>query len=356
MFFQVSNKVLKNNSSSLFRYFVGCSLVSLLSFMPSQLVSAQQAFAQNGGLNPDNLSFFEEPLAFELFGATVSYNHLFDLPVVHNFKTDKTDLEPKSNFRVNIERQLPNSLTIGATYFGSYDEREQDEYDDRWEVYAQSIWGRLAVGEVNEGVRETTRRWRGTGNADLEFDDVLATLEEEDNGFFYNIRLSAFILSAGVDEHGNSDFGLTYERPNKYTDIRFSGRFTNSEIRSLDGGTLFETYAGGLVGQVEYGSLALDLGVGVEHFDSARASGTRSYISAGAHYKVRRLTLSAEAHWGETDGHEEKSVALGARYDLARGLSVNLGYNYAKSDAAIDGIVLQNVEKSEFITSLRYEY
>ncbi len=52
----------------------------------------------------------------------------------------------------------------------------------------------------------------------------------------------------------------------------------------------------------------------------------------------------------------EKSAALGLRYDLARGLSLNLGYNYAESDADIDGVAIQSVDKSEFIGSMRYEF
>ena len=209
---------------------------------------------------------------------------------------------------------------------------------------------------MNETVREATRRWRGTGNAELEFDDVLGALGEDDLGAAYHLRLSATTLTIGVDEDGNSDFGLTYERPNKTIDIRVTGRFTNSEIKSVDGATVFDTYAGGLVGQLEYGSYAVDLGLGYEHFDAAAADGNRIFVSTGLHYKIRKLTLSAEGHWGEIDGDSERSAALGARYDLARGVSLNLGYNYAESDAVIDGVTIQSVDLSEFIGSLRYEF
>lgn len=314
------------------------------------------AQAQGVGLNPDNLSFFEEPLAFSLFGFTVNYNQLVDVPVIYDFERDDTDVDPRTNFRVTVERQLPNALTIGAGYFGSYDENEDDEYEDRWAVYAQSVWGRLYGGEVNETVREATRRWRGTGNADLEFDDVVGTLLEDDLGLAYHLRLSAWTLNAGVDEDGNSDFGVTYERPNKYVDIRFTGRLTNSEVWSLDGMTVFDTFGAGFVGQVEYGSFAADLGLGYEEFDARTADGDRYYLSAGVHYKVRRLTLSAEGHWGEIDGDNEKAVALGLRYDIARGLSFNLGYNWAESVADIDGIAIQSVDEEEAIGSIRYEF
>ena len=318
--------------------------------------ASANAAAEPGNLNPDNLSFFEEPLAVDLYGFTLSYNQLIDLPLLHNFRDDGTDFRPRTNFQVNIERQLPNAVTIGGTYLGIYDDNEDDEYEDRWEVYASSVWGRLAGGEVNNAVREATRRWRGTGNADLYFDDVIGTLEEDDLGAAYNLRLSAYQLHLGIDEHGNTDIGITYERPNKFLDLRFTGRYTDSETRSLSSNRVFDTRAYGFVSQVEYGSFAVDLGVGYEELTSGAFKGERSYISAGMHYKVRALTLSAEGHWGEIEGADEESYALGLRYDLARGLSLNVGYNYAKSTATLDGDLIQNVDISKFITSVRYEF
>ncbi len=312
--------------------------------------------AKDNALNPDNLSFFEEPLAIDLYGFTLSYNQLIDLPVFHDFNRDDTDFNPRTNFRVNLERQLPNAITIGGTYLGIYEDEEADEYTDRWEVYASSIWGRLSGGEVNSSVREATRRWRGAGNAELEFDDVLGTLEEDDLGGAYHLRMSAFTFNLGIDEHGNSDYGITYERPNKYIDVRLAGRYTDSEFTPENSNQAFNTKAVGLVTQIEYGSFAIDLGLGFERLKSATVKADRHFISTGLHYKVRRLTLSAEGHWGEIENADEESYALGARYDLARGLSINFGYNYAKSKAIINGITIQDVDESKFISSLRYEF
>jgi hypothetical protein len=331
-------------------FVLGLALIGGVFLMP------RDVGAQDNGLNPDNLSFFEEPLAVDLFGFTLSYNQLIDLPVSHDFNSDDTDLHPRSNFRVNIERQLPNAVTIGGTYIGLYDDDEADQYEDRWEVYASSVWGRLSGGEVNSTVREATRRWRGTGNAELEFDDVLGELGEDEFGGAYSLRLSAFTLNVGVDEDGNSDFGLTYERPNKFVDLRFTGRFTDSEVMALNSNRVFDTKGFGLVSQVEYGSFAFDLGLLYEELESGTFKGERKAISTGLHYKVRALTLSAEGHWGDVDGFDEESYALGLRYDLARGLSFNLGYNYAKSTASLDGELIQDVDISKFISSVRYEF
>lgn len=339
---KLSNKMIKS------------ALIGTLSICITWAMS-KPAIAESS-LNPDNLSFFEEPLAIDLFGFTLRYNQLIDLPVTFDFKKDDEDFNPRTNFQVNLERQLPNALTIGGTYLGIYDDAEADQYDDRWEVYASSVWGRLSGGEVNNSVREATRRWRGTGNAELEFDDFLGTLSEEDLGGAYSLRMSAYTLNVGVDEHGNSDFGITYERPNKYIDIKATARYTDSEFSPDNSNRVFETQGFGLVTQIEYGSLAADLGLGYERLESGTVKADRKFISAGLHYKIRRLTLSAEGHWGEIDGADEESYALGARYDLVRGLSLNLGYNYAKSDVTIDGISIQNEDVSKFITSLRYEF
>lgn len=330
-------------------------LVTLPLFMA--LTDAQTATAKDaGGLNPDTLSFFEEPLAYNLFGFTLTYNQLVDVPYVYDTKSKDGDFHPRTNLRGTIERQLPNALTIGATYAAAYDNKEIDKFDDRWAIYGRGVWGKLSGGKVNDTIREVTRRWRGTGNAALEFDGLRGTLATKKLGAAYQLRMSAYTFNAGIDQNGNTDFGITYERPNKFVDIRVTGRYTNSKFISPDGITRFNTNAAGLVGQIEYGSFAGDIGLGLEHFDSSAVSGRRMYASAGLHYKVRKLTLSAEGHLGTIDGDRETSAALGARYDIARGLSFNLGYNYAKSNATIDGVLIQRLKKSQFISSLRYEF
>lgn len=209
---------------------------------------------------------------------------------------------------------------------------------------------------MNSTVREATRRWRGTGNAELEFDDFLGVLEESDLGGAYSLRMSALTFHVGVDENGHSDFGITYERPNKYFDIKATGRYTNGQFLPIMASRVFDTNAFGFVTQIEYGSLATDLGVGYERLKSGGVKVDRRFVSLGLHYKVNRFTMSAEGHWGEIEDFDEESYAFGARYDLARGLSLNLGYNYAKSKAIIEGISLQEKDISKFISSLRYEF
>lgn len=309
-------------------------------------------------LNADTLSYFEEPLAVELFGFTLTYNQLVDLPAVHDLRREETELFPRAQLRGAIERQLPNALTVGARYSASYDTREEDgeEFEDRWAVYGGGVWGRLFLGEVNESVREATRRMRGTGNAKLEFDNFLTAPPEDDLAAAYRVRFSAMVLHAAIDENENLDFGVVYERPHGNVDIRLAARAARTEFTALDGVTVFDAHAAALSGQIEYGSLAADVGVGYEHLEADAAEGRRIYLSSGVHYKIRRLTLSAEGHIGDIEGDMETAVALGLRYDVARGLSLNLGYNWADSTAAIDGVAVQDAEVSEVAGSVRYEF
>ncbi len=307
-------------------------------------------------LSPDALSFFEEPLAGEILGFTVTYNQLTEAPVIYDFNTDRARLHPRAAFRAGAERQLPNAVTLGAAYSAEYDDRDADKYEDRWEAYFSGVWGRLSGGEVNESVRDATRRMRGTGNADLELDKPLGRLDEDGLGGAYSLRFSAVTLHAGADQNGDIDAGVTYARPHGQIDLRVTGRFTRANTRSTNGATRFTTHSGGLVGQIEYGSLLVDAGFGVEHLDSTVAEGIRAYISGGVQYKVRNVTVSAEGHYGKTGGDTEASAALGLRYDLARGLSLNLGYNYVKANAAVDGVQVLDVDKSEAISSVRYEF
>jgi len=218
----------------------------------------QQASAGNrGGLNPDNLSFFEEPLAFNLFGFTVNYNQLVDVPLVYDTRSKDGEFHPRTSLRGSIERQLPNALTIGAVYAASYDDKEIDKYNDRWAIYGRGVWGKLSGGKVNDTVRAATRRWRGTGNAELEFDDLRGALGEDKLGAAYQLRLSAYTLNVGVDKNGNADIGVTYERPNKSVDVRVTGRYTNARFNAPDGVTKFDTNAVGVVGRVPLSPIAL---------------------------------------------------------------------------------------------------
>ena len=104
------------------------------------------------------------------------------------------------------------------------------------------------------------------------------------------------------------------------------------------------------MGEVIYGSTSFDIGVGYERLSSNGPDTDRRYISLGVRGKTGVLGWSAEAHYGRIGGDDEISAALGAQYDIARGLSANLGLNHAraKADAGTFRIVDTRVTKGSF--------
>ena len=72
--------------------------------------------------------------------------------------------------------------------------------------------------------------------------------------------------------------------------------------------------------------------------------------------KAGVLSLSLEGHVGRIEGKDEASVALGGQYDIARGLSANLGVNHAKARVSFDGAPLLDIEETKTVLSLRYSF
>ncbi|MCE2492001.1 MAG: hypothetical protein J4F40_05265 [Alphaproteobacteria bacterium] len=68
------------------------------------------------------------------------------------------------------------------------------------------------------------------------------------------------------------------------------------------------------------------------------------------------MSLSLEGHPGRIEGEDERSGAPGARYDLARGMSVNLGINYAEALIDLGGGSFVNTEDTKAVVSLRYSF
>jgi len=67
-------------------------------------------------------------------------------------------------------------------------------------------------------------------------------------------------------------------------------------------------------------------------------------------------SLSAAGHYGELDGTSESSASLGVRYDIARGLSTNLGVNARKAQIARDGISVVDEDETSATASVRYSF
>ncbi len=317
---------------------------------------ATAASADSVSLNYERLSFFEEPLATEVGDATLELRGTVDLPVSVGLEGDsREDYNFTGNFQVSAETQTANHLTIGAAYFGQYaTEDTDDHYTDNVAGYVGGVWGTLIGGNVSGIVREETRRQRGAGNAELAFDATYGTLD--DMGGSYVGRYGPVVLNGTVDEDANVDVGFMFQRPLGNKDYRFTGRYSEGTYTSADGSTVFDTQAVGAVAEFVYGSSTFDLGVGYEDFAATAVDVDRWYVSTGAQTKMGVTTLSLEGHYGEVEGQEEVAAAFGAAYDIARGLSVNLGVNYGYAPITVSGISFNDAQETKGIVSLRYSF
>jgi hypothetical protein len=316
------------------------------------------AYADGPSLNYETLSSIEEPLATEVGDVTLLLRGVLDLPLSADLEnTSGTDVNFTGNFEVNAETQMSNQWTVGVTYFGQYQtdrDGTDDKYSDNVAAYVGGIWGRVIAGNVSGIVREETRRERGVGNASLSFDDNYGQLD--DLGGAYVGRYGPVVLSAVIDEDAKFDLGVMFQRPLGNKDYRLTARVTEGTYTSSDGTMRFDTTGVSTVAELVYGSFQFDVGAGYETFSSTTLDAERWYVSTGARTKVDVVSISAEGHFGEVEGQEEVSAALGLQYDIARGLSANLGFNYAYAPISFTGVTFNNKQDTKGIVSLRYSF
>lgn len=316
-------------------------------------LSPAKAHADGQGvpINYDNLSYFEEPLAFEIGPATLSTNILLDQAIAYNYKDDKDTYNSRANADFVLETELPNSWQLGAQYFARYDRLadndENDEYTDNMAVFLSDELGTVAVGNVTGSVREKTRRKRGFGHADLANDDFLGALDE--TGAYYSVRFNSYVASVTADQEGRAELGLSFERPigkgNYFISSRLRKGHTEDNPNVADVG---ETYGGALVGQYTYASFLIDAQLGYEIVDGESFVGENEHIfgSIGTQGKYGAYRFSAEGSLGEYNGVDMRALSLGSIIDIARGTSLNFGVNYEFED---------DNDTTTSIASIRYE-
>lgn len=322
----------------------------------ASVLSAGAAHAQIS-LNYDNLSSFEEPLAFAIGEATVLVGGVVDVPVkltVDDSVFDgDVDVSLVTNLDINIEMQLPNRWNVGLAYFGQYDQNARD-YEDNIAGFVRTSWGSLIGGNVDGLVREATRRRRGVGNADLAFDDFYGRINRWGGG--YSGRFGPATLSGIVDGDGHFELGAQFQRPIGRKDYRLTARFGKARYLAADDITDFSTTSAGVVGEFVYGSSLFDIGFGYENLQSGALDLDRWYVSGGTQTKIGVLSLSAAGHYGELDGSSESAASLGLRYDIARGLSTNVGVNARKAQIMRDGISVIDEDETSATASVRYSF
>ena len=329
--------------------------------MATGIAGARSAPAQDISLNYESLSSLEEPIATEVGDVTIVLTGLVDASLIRDTgAVDDTDAGLVANFEIAGLTQLPNRWRVGVTYFGQHAAGEpsevdrEDRYTDNAAVSVGGMWGTVLGGDISGIVREQTRRARGAGNASLAFDAALGELAERGGG--YTGRFGPWVVGAVADKDGNFDAGATYQRPVGDKDYRLTLRATRGVYTAADRSRRFAARAGGIVAEVIHGSTSFDAGVGLERFSSNGPDADRWYVSAGVRRKAGMVSLSLEGHFGRIEDRDEVSIAFGLQYDLARGLSANLGLSHAESRLVLDGTRFVDTRDTRGVVSLRYSF
>jgi hypothetical protein len=323
-----------------------------------------QAAAQDISLNYDNLSSLEEPFAFEVGDITVEVTGIADGGVIGEkdniSDTESVDPVVAGNFQISAETQLANRWTVGAAYFGQYSNEAvdvfggDDGYSDNVAGFIGTSFGTVLGGNVNGQVREVTRRARAVGNGLLAFDDFYGGLDQW--GGAYVGRFGPSVLVGAVDENGNFEVGAVFQRPIGQQDYRFAFRAADGRFTSQDGTVQFNTRGVSAVAELVYGSTLFDLGGGYEKLTSAVTDADRWFLSAGTRAQMGSFRFSAEGHYGQAAGDDEMAVGIGAAYDIARGLSVNLGVNFEEAIVISDGVTLVETDEAKAVASMRFSF
>ena len=334
---------------------------ALVGAIVTGIALAPPAPAQEVSLNYESLSSLEEPLATEVGDVTLVLSGLVDVALIRNTgDDDDIDAGLVGNFQIGALTQLPNRWRVGLTYFGQYAAGEpseverDDRYSDNAAVSVGGSWGAALAGDISGIVREQTRRARGAGNASLAFDDALGGLADRGGGYIG--RFGPWVVGTVADADGSFDVGAMFRRPAGDKDYRLTLRTTRGVYTAADGARRFDTSAGGIVAEVIHGSTSFDTGVGHERFSSNGPDADRWYVSAGVRRKTGMLSLSLEGHYGRIEDRDELSFAVGLQYDIARGLSANLGLNHAEAALTLDGARFVDTRETSGVLSLRYSF
>ena len=232
--------------------------------------------------------------------------------------------------------------------------RWQDDYSDNVAGFVRTSFGTVIGGNTADQIRELTRRQRGVGNAFLAFDDFHGQLARW--GGAYIGRFGPSRIGVVVDENGDFEVGSVFQRPIGQRDLRFSGRVRQGQFVAADGITGYDTTGVAAVGEIVFGSSVYDLGLGYEKLDGPLGDLDRWFVSSGAQTQLGALRLSGEVHFGETAGQRELAAAIGASYDISRGLSLNLGVNGEEARIVADGVQIIETDQITAIASARYSF
>ncbi|PHR59983.1 MAG: hypothetical protein COA43_08425 [Robiginitomaculum sp.] len=314
-------------------------------------------------LNLRPRSSLEKPMAVKVGIMTIALRGTIELPIAYSIETqDDVVFEPEADLEISADITLDNRWNLGATYFVQYKDDPFDDgsigddenFTDHVAVYLNGSWGTLLAGNVAPLVHERTRRQRNAGNIELAFDNTYGQLDEWSGGYLG--RFGPTTVSALIDGDANYDIGISFQRPLGNKDYRFSARHTSGEYLAADGVTQFDTKSANLVAELVYGASRFDIGGGYERLSSDIVDVDRWYTSAGMYSKYGLWSFTTEAHYGQTDGQDEISAAIGLRRDFARGLSAHVGVKYEDAQINLAGVNFINRKDTQVLASIRYGF
>ncbi|MXX89773.1 MAG: hypothetical protein F4213_06675 [Boseongicola sp. SB0677_bin_26] len=327
------------------------------------LAGAGPAVAQGGLPSLGHLSPLEEAIAMDIGDVTLTLTGAIEARYTAGSDDDEENGPGLiGGLGAVAMTQLPNRWRVELGYAGQFvsDEslssEEGKRYTDDAALSVGGVWGTVSLGNVSETVRDLTRRRRAFGNAVLAFDDFHG--ERADRSAGYAGRVGPFVVSGVVGDDSNIDLGLAFQRPigNGSRDYRFTFRAGQGAYEAADDSRLFTSRGYSVVGEVVYGSTLLDVGMGQESFSSAGVNATRWYISSGIRRKIMVWGLSLEGHYGQIEGQEEVSAALGVQYDLARGLSAKFGLNYEAAQVELGDVKFLDSGDTKAALSFTYRF
>jgi len=321
----------------------------------SALIVSNQAFSL--GFNYDSFSFIESPVASHVGDTTIELLGLVDLAGDFAQEAEESSIV-SMDLQIGLERQLQSSKTFGTIILGEYQSDLDDAFEATAEMYYGGIWGELSLGTVNKKAAELTERNTSAGKASLSFSGTSGSLSNL--GLSYSGRMGPSQYAISVDDEGRLGIGGAFQRPIDDKDYRFAINMVSGDFDSDESNPEvdfeFDTTSINFLTELVYGSSIFDLALGVEKFDSDERSFNRNYLSLGVAHKVGALSFSAQVLKGDVDGFDQSSYALGAGYDLARGLSLNLGISRSNSDLDKSDLSIQSVETSKEMLSIRYQF
>ena len=331
------------------------------------MLSAAESLAERFSLNYDRLSAIEGPIAVEIGDITFTLSGSIDLESLTRTDDDITMNNLFTTVELSFNTQLPNrwrvqGLVLGEASTASNPRRIIDDFDyvKRLALFVSGTWGRILLGDLHRLVRGDTRRVTNAGDSYLYFDDFLGKLEQRNGG--YRGRYGPWIVSAVFDQDSDLDLGLVSQRPLGNKDFRFTLRALKGTYEPLSRTGTYATQGVIWVGEVISGSTIFDVSFGFEELIptlpqlGGATAITRSFLSQGILTKFGVFSASFETYFGKLDSERELSAAVGVQYDLARGLSANLGWNYWNTHSPFRRTESSNNRDTEVTFSLQYDF